>query len=109
MSKKRNRRRVPTAGLRRRHRDRTSPRLRVESMESRTLLASTIVLDFTPDAIPGEYTVGRFANLFDPARNPTLTAANRFLDYDGNGAVNFDDATEAARRIAGHVRTLFKP
>jgi hypothetical protein len=81
-------------------------RPRLEHLEDRTMLANYVVLDFTPDVISNEITVGRFANTFDGSVNAT----NRFLNYDDSDSVlDNDDARLAANQIASKVKQLLKP
>ena len=70
-----------------------------EQLERRLLLKSNLIIDFTPDSIPGEYTVDKFASVFTSQTGQPLTSTNRFLDYNSDGAINTADATLAAQKI----------
>jgi|GEM_PF-3391092 len=81
--------------------------LNVEDLEGRDLLANYLILDFTPDAILGErYVPGSFRGNY----NVTYTSGRSpaFLDMDGNGWVNGNDAAIAANRITARVKQLLK-
>ena len=78
----------------------------MEHLEQRLVLANYIILDFTPDTITNEFSVGKFADLFAPA---SVNATNQFLDYSGDSAIGAEDAKLAAAKIASRVTRLLKP
>jgi Ca2+-binding RTX toxin-like protein len=78
----------------------------LEALEDRRMLTNYLVVDFTPDAIAGEYAVAPFASIFDGS---AVDSSNHFLDYDGNNVIDADDAMLAARRISSKLRQIFQP
>ena len=78
----------------------------MEALEDRRMLTNYLVVDFTPDAIAGEYAVDPFASIFDGS---AVDSSNHFLDFDGNNVIDGDDAMLAARRISGKLRQIILP
>lgn len=76
-----------------------------EPLEDRTLPASLLVLDFTPDRIPGE---ARQADAFAEVFRTPLPQTRRFLDFNRDGRVNMRDARLAAHRVAERVTELLR-
>ncbi len=93
-----------TKKLRSRQRARVNHQLEV--LERRLLLANNIFLDFTPDTITNEYTVGKFADVFAQAN---VNSTNKFLDYNGDSQINLADAQLAAKNISSRLTRLLKP
>lgn len=81
----------------------------LERLESRLLLKSNLIIDFTPDTIANEFAINKFASVFTSQTGAPLTAANRFLDYNADGTINTADATLAAQKISERVGVIFKP
>ncbi|WP_197456009.1 right-handed parallel beta-helix repeat-containing protein [Stieleria neptunia] len=75
-------------------------------MEARRVLASLVVLDFTPDSIAAEWNTGSFSGVFSPG---TVSATNQFLDYNGDSQISTADAELAARKITARVSRLLLP
>ncbi len=73
----------------------------IESLESRDLLSAVLVLDFSPDKVPGEpYRPAPFARVFQG--QPTGSATG--LDVNHNGRLDRQDASLLARQIAVQTR-----
>ena len=87
-------------------RRRTRRKLQIEALERRQLLTNNIVLDFTPDTIANEYSVGKFANVFATAN---VNATNKFLDYNGDAKIDLADAQLSSKKISSRVTRLLKP
>ncbi|MFO0905559.1 MAG: right-handed parallel beta-helix repeat-containing protein [Pirellulales bacterium] len=96
-----------TRALRRRQRSRQSAprhaRLQLEALEPRRVLTNRVILDFTPDVIAGEYSVGRYLEIFDGS---SVSDANRFLDYNGDNVVDSVDAKLSVKKIGARVTKL---
>lgn len=80
--------------------------LQVEALEVRNLLANYLLIDFTPDAVPGEgWQPAAFANAFN------LRYANgyapAFLDFNQDGYVGSTDVGLGAQAIANRVAQYF--
>lgn len=76
----------------------------LEALEQRSLPAALLVLDFTPDRIPGEADrADAFTAAFRRLRGP-----RRFLDFTRDGRVTRADATLAAARIGERVNELLR-
>ena len=73
----------------------------LEALEDRRLLANYLILDFTPDAIPGERQFESFASAFNfRYANGTAPA---FLDVNRDGYVSSTDVNLAAAAIRNRV------
>ncbi len=85
---------------------RVRPALRVEPLEARQLLSrNVLVLDFTPDRLPGETPLRGFAREFERFAGEN---GPRFLDFNGDGVVDTRDARRAAAAIKRRVARYFK-
>jgi hypothetical protein len=76
-------------------------RPRIEALEDRRLLANYVLLDFTPDALPGEYRQEGFASAFN--LRDAYGRAPAFLDMNGDRVVNGTDVNSAAQQIVNRV------
>ncbi len=87
-------------------RSRRQLRFHIEHLERRQLLASNrLILDFTPDNIPGENVQTAFVDSFrDTARKGTAG----FLDFNGDGRVDDRDARRAMNAIRRRVAQYFR-
>ncbi len=73
----------------------------IETLESRDLLTSVLVLDFTPDRVRGEhYRPAAFARVFQG--QPTESATG--LDVNHNGRLDKQDASLLAGQILNQTR-----
>lgn len=84
------------------------PRLRVEALEARDVPANHLLLDFTPDAVPGErWQPAAFAAAFN------LRYANgyapAFLDFNRDGYVGSADVGPGAQAVANRVAQMLQP
>ncbi len=82
-------------------------RLGLEALESRDLLANYLLLDFTPDAVPGEaWQPSSFASAFDLRYDNGY--APGFLDFNQDGYVDSTDISLGAQAIANRVLQYFR-
>lgn len=86
-------------------RARPRTKLEVQQLEDRQLLtANQLVLDFTPDRLPGEQDQQAFVDSFLAAGG---AEAPRFLDFNKDGTVNETDVRIAVRSIRKRVERYF--
>ena len=81
---------------------RKGPRLGVEALEARDLMANYLLLDFSPDAIQGErYQAGPFVESFTLRYDNGYAPA--FLDMDADGYITENDVDVASVAIANRT------
>ncbi len=79
------------------------PRFRpaLEALEERRVPANFLVIDFTPDAMPGEYQNKPFADTFN--LRDAYGRPYGFLDMNRDGIVNATDVSLAAQQVYARV------
>lgn len=83
----------------------TTTSLRVEPLEARQLLSrNVLILDFSPDRIPGEAPQRAFVREFERFGGEN---GPRFLDFNRDGVVDARDARRAAAAIKRRVARYF--